>query len=259
MTHVTGHTFIEVDEHRDLILDDLGAVRDGIFRGQRAVGPHFEDQAVIVGHLTHTSLLHSVGDLANRREGGVQLNQTDFIGQTFVHVGRHIALAHAHFKFHLQHHVLGEGGDVLFRIEHGHMLIGLNLGGRNRPFAVNAKRQALRFVRVHAQTHLLDVQHHVGHVFEDAVDGGELMLHAGNLHRHKGSTLQGGKQHTTHGIADGGAVTSLQRFANKLAVRAAGRVFVAQDLVGLDELVPVARIDKAFALFDKHEAPAYFE
>ena len=85
------------------------------------------------------------------------------------------------------------------------------------------------------------------------------MLHAGNLHRHKGSTLQGGKQHTTHGIADGGAVTSLQRFANKLAVRAAGRVFVAQDLVGLDELVPVARIDKAFALFDKHEAPAYFE
>ena len=148
---------------------------------------------------------------------------------------------------------------MLFRIEHGHMLIGLNLGGRNRPFAVNAKRQALRFVRVHAQTHLLDVQHHVGHVFEDAVDGGELMLHAGNLHRHKGSTLQGGKQHTTHGIADGGAVTSLQRFANKLAVRAAGRVFVAQDLVGLDELVPVARIDKAFALFDKHEAPAYFE
>ena len=115
------------------------------------------------------------------------------------------------------------------------------------------------FVRVHAQTHLLDVQHHVGHVLKDAVDGGELMLHAGNLHRHKGSTLQGGKQHTTHGIADGGAVSPLQRFANKLAVRAAGRVFVAQDLVGLDELAPVARIDKAFALFDKHEAPAYFE
>ena len=115
------------------------------------------------------------------------------------------------------------------------------------------------FLGVHEQTHLLEVQHLVRHVLKDAVDGGELMLHAGNLHRHKGSTLQGGKQHTTHGIADGGAVTSLQRFANKLAVRAAGRVFVAQDLVGLDELVPVARIDKAFALFDKHEAPAYFE
>ena len=85
------------------------------------------------------------------------------------------------------------------------------------------------------------------------------MLHAGDVHRDKGRPLQGGQKNAPHGVTNGGAVTPLQRFANKLAVRAAGRLFLTQNLVGLHELRPVARINKAFALFNKHAPPAYFE
>ena len=130
---------------------------------------------------------------------------------------------------------------------------------RHRALPVHAQNQALGLVRVQAQTDLLKIQNDVGNVLQHAVDGGKLMLHAGDFHRDKGRPLQGGQKDAPHGVADGGAVAPLQRLANKLAVRAAGRLFLTQNLVGLHELRPVARIDKAFALFNKHAPPAYFE
>ena len=176
-----------------------------------------------------------------------------------MHVGRHIALAHADFKLHFQSDVLGQGGDVLIRIQHDDVLIALNLSRSHRTLGIGAEDKPLRLVRIHGKTHLLDVQDNIRHVFKYAVNGSELMLHAGDFHRHKGRPLQGGQKHATKGVADRGAITPLQRLAHELAVRAAGRFFLAGDLIGLHQLGPVPRVDKAFALFDKHGHPAYLE
>src|SRR3989338_6423305 len=43
--------FPEAREHLEVLLENVGRVQQGVFRADRAVGPHFQDQAVVVGHL----------------------------------------------------------------------------------------------------------------------------------------------------------------------------------------------------------------
>ena len=175
-----------------------------------------------------------------------------------MHVGRDIALAHTHFELHLKRDVLGQGGNVLLGIQHGDVLVLLNVGGSHRALAIHPEREALRFVGIHAQAYLLEVEHEIRHVLKHAVDGRELVLYSGNLRRDKGRPLKGGQKHTTHGVTNGSAVSALQRLAHELAVGAAGRLILAHDLIRLDQFVPVTRIDEAFALFVKHGSPALF-
>ena len=57
----------------------------------------------------------------------------------------------------------------------------------------------------------LHVQHDVGDVLDDALGGGELMLHALDLDSGGLRPVQRGEQHTTHGVAQGVAVAALER------------------------------------------------
>lgn len=139
------------------------------------------------------------------------------------------------------------------------MLIGLNLPGQHRPARRSPQSQALGFLRIQAQANLLDVQNDVGDVLQHPMDRGELVLHAGNLDGHKGRPLQRGEQHSPQSVADGGAVAPLQRFTDELAVGGAGGFFFTRDLFRLDQLGPVARVDKAFACFISMRTPGYFE
>ena len=153
-----------------------------------------------------------------------------------MHVRRHIALAHASLKFHFKHDILGEGGNVLIRIEHFNMLVAHDVPGGHRTLLVNAQGNALWFIGVHAQANLLDVQNDISDVFKNTVHSGEFMLHADDFHRHKGRTLKGRQKNPAHCIADGGAVAPFQRFANEFAMRDAGGFFFAHDLIGLYKL-----------------------
>ena len=107
-----------------------------------------------------------------------------------MHIRWHIALAHAGLKFHLKHNVLGESCDVLIRVENFHMLVAQDVTGGHRSLLVNTQSNALRFVGVHAQANLLDVQDDIGDVFKNAMNRGEFMLHADDLHRYEGRTLK---------------------------------------------------------------------
>ena len=68
--------------------------------------------------------------------------------------------------------------------------------------------------RAHGTEHqALDVEHDVGDVLVDALDGGELVLDAVNLDGLDCRTLEGGEQHATKGVTEGVAVATLQRLS----------------------------------------------
>ena len=56
---------LEVDEDAHVVLDQLGRQTDGILRRDGAVGPHFEHQAVVVGHLPEAGGFHRVVHFAD--------------------------------------------------------------------------------------------------------------------------------------------------------------------------------------------------
>ena len=125
---------------------------------------------------------------------------------------------------------------MLIRVENFHMLVALNVSGGHRALLVNTQGDALRFVGVHAQANLLDVQDDIGDVFKNAMNRGEFMLHADDLHRYEGRTLKGRQKNPAHGITNGGAVAPFQRLTDKFGVSDAGGFFFAHDLIGLNKL-----------------------
>ena len=76
------------------------------------------------------------------------------------------------------------------------------------------QRQALRAFAVHTQGKLLHVQHDIGDVFPHALDAGEFMQHAVDLHSGHRGALQRGQQHAAQRVAKGHAEAALQRLGD---------------------------------------------
>ena len=76
----------------------------------------------------------------------------------------------------------------------------------------------------------LHIQDDLRHVFLDTWDGGELMLHAGDLDGGRGRAGQRGKHNAAKRIAQSGAVAALQRLHDILAVSHIAGSFNALDL-----------------------------
>src|SRR5439155_3810450 len=110
---------LEVDEDAHVVLDELGGKADSVVGRDGAVGPHFDHQLFVVGHLAETSGFDGVVDLADGRVHGVHGNVAD--GQIFVivAVGGNVAAAVLDAHFNLQLAAFADGGDVDGLIEYG--------------------------------------------------------------------------------------------------------------------------------------------
>ncbi|CAN4028651.1 DUF1344 domain-containing protein, partial [Dysosmobacter welbionis] len=92
-------------------------------------------------------------------------------------------------------------------------MAGLDLAGAHRLDVDRLHRLA-----VELGEQALHIQDDLRHVFLDTWDGGELMLHAGDLDGGRGRAGQRGKHNAAKRIAQSGAVAALQRFHHILAV-----------------------------------------
>jgi hypothetical protein len=68
---------LEVDEDRELLLEDLRGVGHGVRGLDRAVRPDLERELVVVGHLTDARVGDGVVHLADRREERVDRDGAD--------------------------------------------------------------------------------------------------------------------------------------------------------------------------------------
>ena len=67
----------QLGEDAELLLQDFGALADGVDPADGAVSPHFKHQLVEVGHVADARLLYVVVNLLNRRKNGVYGDHAD--------------------------------------------------------------------------------------------------------------------------------------------------------------------------------------
>src|SRR5690606_37463435 len=104
---------LQINEGRQLVLEDGRGTTDGLFRVQGAVGFQVDDQLVQVGTLLDTGVFHHVGNTTDRAERGVQLQTTDATAFVFIAltgISRLVATATTHGEFHVQSAVVRQVG-----------------------------------------------------------------------------------------------------------------------------------------------------
>src|SRR6185312_10945216 len=114
---------------------------------------------------------------------------------------------------------------------------------------------ALRALGVHAHGELLDVQDDVDDVLAHALERGELVHDAVDLHRRHRGALQGGEKHAAQAVAQGHAEAALEGFGHqtRLAVRVSADLDLR--LFGTDKLVPVS-FDHGWMSLENAGSPA---
>src|SRR5271165_229139 len=212
------HRLFKVDEDAHMVFDEFGGQTDGILRGDRAVGPHFDHQLFVVGHLAETGGFDGVVYLAHRRVNAVHRDVAD--GQVFVvvAVGSDITASVFDAHFDLQLAAFANGGDVYALVQDGEVLVLFDLRGGNRAGLLDIDVNRLRQVGVELDGHLLQVEDNVRGVFDHAGDRGEFVQHALDFHRGDGRALDGTEKRATQGIAYGGSPAALKRLRGEATV-----------------------------------------
>ena len=79
---------------------------------------------------------------------------------------------------------------------------------------------------------LLQVEHDVGDILDDAVDALELVVHPVDLDRGDGGTLDGAEEHAAERVADGVAIARFKGLGDELGVGRRGAFLDLGELVG---------------------------
>src|SRR5450432_2041421 len=217
------HRLFKVDEDAHVVFDELGGQADGILRGDGAVGPHFDHQLFVVGHLAQASGFDGVVHLAHWRVDAVDRDVAD--GQVFVvvAVGGDVSAAVLHAHFDLQAAAFADGGDVDALVEDGEIGVFFDLRGRDRTGMLEAQINGLRQVGVELDGHLLQVKDDIRGIFDYAGDRGEFVQHSLDFHGGDGRALDGAEQRSAKRVAYSGTPTALKRLRRKAPVLFAER------------------------------------
>src|SRR5260221_1097325 len=210
--------FFEVDEDAHVVFHQFGGQADGIVRSDRAIGPHFDHQLFVVGHLSETGGFDGVIDLAHWRVNAVHRNIAD--GQVFivVAVGSDVAAAILDAHFDLQFAAFADGGDVHALVEHGEVCVFFDLRRSDRTGLLDVDVNGLGQVGVQLDGHLLQVEDDVGGVFDHASDRGKFVQHAFDFYRCDGCPFDGTDQCAAQRVTNGGTPTALKRLRGKTGV-----------------------------------------
>src|SRR5271165_490535 len=212
------HRLFKVDEDAHMVFDEFGGQTDGILRGDRAVGPHFDHQLFVVGHLAETRGFHGVIYFAYGRVNAVHRDVAD--GQVFVvvAVGGHITAAVFDAHFDLQLAAFANRGDVYALVQDREVLVLFDLRGGHRTGLLDVDVDGLRQVGIELDGHLLQVEDNVRGVFDHAGDRGEFVQHALDFYGGDGCALDGAEKRTTQGIAHGRSPAALKRLRGEAPV-----------------------------------------
>src|SRR5256885_7474112 len=201
-----------------MILDELGGKADGVVRGDSAVGPHFEHEFFVIGHLAEASRLDAVVDLSHRRVNAVRRNVAD--GQIFivVAVGGNIAAAILDAHFDLQFAAFADGGDVHAFIEHGEVGVLFDLRGGDRAGLLDVHVNRLGQIGVQFDGNLLQIEDDIGGVLNYAGDRRKFVQHAFDFDGGDGRSFDGAEQRAAQRVAYRGAPAAFERLRGKTRV-----------------------------------------
>jgi hypothetical protein len=230
-----------------VVLEQHGREADRLLRRDGAVGRSLEDQPFEVRRLAETGGLHPVVDPAHRTVGGVDRYPADAHRLVEVTLGRDVSPAAAHLDLHLEVALLIDRGDVHVRVHDLDLAVLGEVGSGHRPGALDVDREHLGLVGVEPDRHLLQVEHHVGHVLDHARDRRELVEHALDVDRGDRRALYRRQQTTAHGVADGGGEAPLEGLSEELGIGGRRGLAVNLEALGALEILPV-HMDSLLAL-----------
>src|ERR1700730_7928885 len=212
------HRLLKVDEDAHVVLDQLGGETDGILRRNRTVGPHFDHQFFVVGHLAETRGFHGVVHFADGRVHAVHRYVAD--GQVFIVVAVRsdvtAAVLDAHFD--LQFAAFANRGNVHALVEDGEVRVFFDLRRGDGTGLLDVYVNRFGQVGVELDGHLLQVEDNVCSVFDDARDRGKFVQHALDLHGGDRCALDGAEQRAAQSIAYGGSPAALKGLRGEAAV-----------------------------------------
>src|SRR5271156_2241654 len=111
------HRLFKVDEDAHVVFDELGGEADRILRGDGAVGPDFDHQLFVVGHLAETSGFNGVVHLADWRMDAVHRDVADGKVFVIVAVSGNVTASVLDAHFDLQLAAFADGSDIHAFIE----------------------------------------------------------------------------------------------------------------------------------------------
>ena len=212
-----------------MVAQDACPKGDGVPGVDGAVSPHLQGQLVIVGGVPYAGVFHRIVDLAHRGIDGVHGDHPDNGLGGLVLVGGNVAPAVGQGQLHGQAGLRSQGGDVQVRIENLHIGVRLDVAGGDPALPGGLDVDGLGALAVQLGDNALHIQDNLGHVLLDAGDGGKLMLDPGYLDGGHCRARQRGQQNPPQGVAQGSAVTPLQRLHHILAVGGVAGIFHAFD------------------------------
>src|SRR5208283_687078 len=132
----------KVDEDAHVILYELGDEADRVGRSDGSVGPNFEHQLFVIGHLPETGRFDGVVDLAHWRVNAIHRDVADWQVFVVVAVRGNIATTVLHTHFDLQLATFADRGDVNALIENREVRVFFDLraGDNARLFDVYVDR-----------------------------------------------------------------------------------------------------------------------
>ncbi len=205
-----------------MVCQNLGGQRHGVPSRDGPIRPHFQSQAVVIGHIAHAGVFHHIIDLINRRIEGIHRDQPDHRLGGLVAIGQGITAAMVDGQLHCEFGFGHQRADVMIRVEDLHLAVAADVAGRHRPWIGRLDVNGLLALAVQLGDDLLYIQHNLRHVFLHARYCRKLMLHAIDLDGSHGGAGQRGKQYTAERVAEGSPISPLQRLHHKFAV---GTVF----------------------------------
>ncbi|MPN41008.1 hypothetical protein SDC9_188548 [bioreactor metagenome] len=114
-----------------MLAHNLRRKRNAFLCGDRAVGPNFQGQLIIVCHLAYAGVLHVVIYLQSRRINGIDGYQTDDrLHILFIPFSGRIPSSLRQVKLHKQLCVFIQRCDVQIGIDDLHIGISFNVAGR---------------------------------------------------------------------------------------------------------------------------------
>src|SRR5207247_8805839 len=107
----------QIAEELNELLERPTGRGDGLARRDGPVRLDVEDQAIAIGHLFHSSVLHRIRDPFHGREDRVDRDHPDRVTWLLVAIGHAVADAALDRHLHLEGTALADGGDVQIWIE----------------------------------------------------------------------------------------------------------------------------------------------
>ena len=201
-----------------MIAEQVGGQADRFLRRDRAVGPDFENELVVVGHLADARPFHVIVHAADRRMNGVDGNVAQRQIAVRIAIGDLVAAAALETRLELERAFLRQRGQVRRRVEDLDVRVLLEVGRGDDARSLLLEVERLGPFTVQLEGDLFEVEDDVGHILDDAGERRELVQHALDADSRDRGALDGGEEHASQRIADRGAEAALEGLGGEAPV-----------------------------------------